>query len=83
MSAVVDIEKPRKLFKEAFLFTENTTQKMALYSKSKGKEIALQRGRSLAFYIWLENYDTTIEGVSIKNEKKSGTSLWPNSGKKF
>jgi hypothetical protein len=72
MSTTVDIEKARKLFKDAFPFTENTTQKMAVYKNLKGREIALQRERSLAFYIWLEKYDTTIEGVTIKNDKNPG-----------
>jgi hypothetical protein len=72
MSDSIEIKKARKLLKEAFPSTEKAIVYMAVYKNSNGREIALQRERSIAFFVWLERYDTSIEGVSIKNDKNPG-----------
>ncbi len=69
---LIDPEKAQGIFKAAFPFTEKTTQKVAVYRNQKGREIAVQRERSESFYVWLEKYDTEIDGISVKNEKHPG-----------
>ncbi len=55
--------------KTAFPFTEVRNQYIAKYSTKRGKEIALERERTGAIYIWLQKYDTELDGVRVKNEK--------------
>ncbi len=70
--ATIDIEQARAMFKKAFPMTEKTTQKMATYKNQGGREIALQRERSNAYYLWLEKYDVDFEYVTVKNQKNPG-----------
>jgi hypothetical protein len=69
---MVDIEFARNELKKAFPFTEVCTQYIARYNTKTGKEIALERDRSGAFYIWLQRYDVSIADIVIKNEKFPG-----------
>ncbi|MFT5760419.1 MAG: hypothetical protein ACI9LM_005205 [Alteromonadaceae bacterium] len=71
---MIDTEKARNELKKAFPFTEVCTKYIAKYNTKSGKEIAIERDRSEAFYVWLQKFDTTagIEGIKIKNEKFPG-----------
>lgn len=69
---MVDTEKAREEFKKHFPFTEVCTQYIARYKTKSGKEIALERDRSDAFYVWLQKFDKNIEGIQIKNTKFPG-----------
>jgi hypothetical protein len=70
--SLVDTESARNEFKAAFPFTEVCTQYIARYNSRSGREIALERDRTEAFFVWLQKYDISIEGVKIKNEKFPG-----------
>tara|TARA_R110002072_G_scaffold302794_1_gene488769 strand:+ start:6245 stop:6598 length:354 start_codon:yes stop_codon:yes gene_type:complete len=69
---MIDTEKAREAFKQAFPFTEVCTQYIARYNTKSGMEIALERDRSDAFYVWLQKYDVEIDGVLVKNQKYPG-----------
>ena len=69
---MINQDQARKILKEVFPFTEKCTQYLACYKTKSGKEIALEREREDAFYIWLQNYDAEIDGVVIRNEKFPG-----------
>ena len=69
---MTNTEQARELLKRAFPFTEMTTKYIARYNTQSGKELALERERTDALYIWLQKYDADIEGVSIRNEKFPG-----------
>ena len=66
---MIEQEDAREALKTAFPFTEVTTQYVACYRTKTGKEIVLERNREDAFYIWLQKYDTEIEGVVVRNQK--------------
>ena len=68
----IDIEQARSMLKDAFPMTEKVTQKMAVYKNQSGREIALQRERINAYYLWLERYDVNLDHVSVKNLKNPG-----------
>ena len=69
---MIDTEKARELMKDGFPFTERCTQYIARYNTKTGKEIALERDRTEAFFVWIQKYEAEIEGVVIKNEKFPG-----------
>lgn len=66
---MIETEKAREILKDIFPYTEKTTQYLAVYKSKKGREFALERDRSEAFYIWVEKYDGNIDGICIKNAK--------------
>lgn len=55
-----------------FPFTEVSTQYIAKYETKAGRELALERDRSDAIFLWLQKYDQDINGVTVKNEKYPG-----------
>src|SRR5690606_41950880 len=69
---MINTEKAREELKKAFPFTEVCTQYIARYNTKSGKEIALERDRSDALYVWLQKFDTQIEGIKVKNQKFPG-----------
>ena len=69
---MINTEKAREEFKKAFPFTEVCTQYIARYNTKSGKEIALERNRSDALYVWLQKFDTQVEGIKVKNQKFPG-----------
>jgi hypothetical protein len=69
---VYNSEKARELLKEAFPFTEKTTVYIAGYRTESGREIALERDRAEAFYVWVQKYDVEIEGIAIQNKNFPG-----------
>jgi hypothetical protein len=64
--------KAHKLLKEKFPLTEVFTQYVAKFETRSGRELALEKNRTEAIFLWLQKYDQTIEGVEIKNEKFPG-----------
>lgn len=69
---MIDTDKARDEFKKAFPFTEVCTQYIARYNTKSGTEIALERDRSEALYVWLQKFDTQIDGVKVNNQKFPG-----------
>ena len=69
---MINTEDSRQILKEYFPYTERCTQYIAKYQTKSGKEIALERNRTEAIYIWLQKYSTNIDGVTIQNEKFPG-----------
>jgi hypothetical protein len=69
---LINTEHAREALKETFPFTEACTQYIARYNTKSGKEIALERERTEAFFVWVQKYDDAIDGVTIKNEKNPG-----------
>lgn len=65
-------EKARDELKKAFPFTERCTQYIARYETESGKELALERDRKDAYYVWVQKYDTSIPGIRIKNRSHPG-----------
>jgi hypothetical protein len=65
-------EHAQKILKNAFPFTESTTQYIARFATKAGKELAIERERTEAIYLWLQKYDQNIDGVEIKNSKSPG-----------
>ncbi|RCU49077.1 hypothetical protein DU002_12000 [Corallincola holothuriorum] len=55
-----------------FAGVQKQTDYIAVFQNSKGRELALERDRTEAFYVWLEKYNTVIPGVAIKNQEKPG-----------
>lgn len=58
--------------KKAFPHTGRFTQYIASFKTPKGREIAVQRGRTEAYYVWVQRYDTPIAGITIRNTKYPG-----------
>lgn len=69
---MIDADNARVEFKRIFPFTEVCTYHIARYRTKYNKEIALERNRTTAYYVWVQRYDVEIPGVSIKNEKYPG-----------
>lgn len=69
---MLDTETAREEFKAAYPLTERCTQYIARYNSKSGREIALERDRTEAFFVWLEKYDVTLDGIRIKNDKCPG-----------
>lgn len=69
---MINSEQARDVLKETFPFTESCTQYIAKYKTKSGKEIALERERTEAFFVWVQKYNEVIDGVTIKNEKHPG-----------
>lgn len=61
-----------QILKDTFPFTEVSTQYIARFSTKSGRELALERDRSEAIFLWLQKYDQSFDGVKIKNEKFPG-----------
>jgi len=69
---LINTEHAREVLKDAYPFTESCTQYIARYNTKSGKEIALERKRTEAFFVWVQKYNESIDGVSIKNESYPG-----------
>ena len=65
-------ENAREILKAIFPFTEKYTDYISAYKTVGGRDIALERNRTDACYLWLEKYDQSIDGVEIKNLKNPG-----------
>lgn len=63
--------------KEKFPFTEVTTQYIAKYVTTSGREIALERDRTDAIYLWVQKYDQNLDGVRVNNQKFPGQPYAP------
>lgn len=55
-----------------FAGTQKQTEYISIFKNKNGRELALERNRSEAFYVWLEKYQTTIDDVTIKNQENPG-----------
>jgi hypothetical protein len=64
--------KANKVLKDKFPFTEVFTQYIAKFETKSGRELALEKNRTEAIFLWLQKYDQSIEGVQIKNEQFPG-----------
>lgn len=73
----IDTENVHIMLKDMFPFTEAYTQYIAVFRTLNRRELALERDRTEAFYIWLERYDQDIPGVTINNVKHPGQSYGP------
>lgn len=69
---MINTEKAREELKRAFPFTEVSTQYIARYNSKTGKEIAIERERSDAYYLWVQKPNPEMPGVTIRNEKFPG-----------
>lgn len=65
-------EHAQKRLKDKFPFTEVSTQYIAKYETRSGRELAIERGRTEAIYLWLQKYDQAIDGVRLNNKKFPG-----------
>lgn len=65
-------ENAWKLLMDRFPFTEVSTQYIARFETSSGRELALEKNRTDAIYLWVQKYDQAFDGVEIKNEKFPG-----------
>lgn len=68
----VDTELARDVLKEAFPHTEVCTQYIARYATRSGKEIALERDRAEALYVWVQKFEAGMPGIQVKNAKFPG-----------
>lgn len=73
----IDIKMAQEALKAAFPFTEKATQYIATYRTTKGREIALDRESAGAIYVWVSKCNTSLNGVSVKNEKYPGEPYGP------
>jgi hypothetical protein len=48
------------------------TDYISVFYNENRRELALERERSEAIFVWLEKYETSIPGVSIKNQQFPG-----------
>lgn len=69
-----DTKEAHKILSESLRFAgvQKQTDYIAVFQNSKGRELALERDRSEAFYIWLERYSAVIPEVIIKNQENPG-----------
>lgn len=69
-----DTKEAHKILSEALNFAglQQQTDYIAVFKSKSGRELALERDRTEAFYVWLEKYTTSIPGVSIKNQSNPG-----------
>lgn len=69
-----DPKEAHKILSESLRFAglQKQTDYIAVYHNPKGRELALERNRTEAFYIWLEKYSVVIPGVTIKNQENAG-----------
>ncbi|EGQ7953529.1 hypothetical protein HJA58_004401 [Vibrio vulnificus] len=65
-------EKAQQLLRDRFPFTEVSTQYIARFATRSGRELALEKDRTDAIYLWVQKYDQTFDGVEINNEKFPG-----------
>ncbi|WP_299664372.1 hypothetical protein [uncultured Psychromonas sp.] len=65
-------ENARELLMDRFPFTEVSTQYIARFETRSGRELALEKDRTDAIYLWLQKYDQAFDGVQIKNKKYPG-----------
>jgi hypothetical protein len=69
---LINSEHARTILNEAFPRTESCTRYIARYNTKNGNEIALERERAGAFFVWVQKYDESVEGVTIRNQKNPG-----------
>ena len=69
-----DTKEAHKILSEFLRFAglEKQTEYIAVFHNPKGRELALERDRAEAFYVWLEKYSVIIPGVAIKNRENPG-----------
>ena len=68
----ININKARELLKSIFPFTEMKKEHIAAFKTKKGRELVLELNRKEAFYLWMEKFDVSLGGVSIKNQDYPG-----------
>ena len=68
----IDSERAIAEMKTAFPHTGKFTQSIACFQTPKGREIAVQRRRTDACYVWVQRYDTSIAGITVRNTKTPG-----------
>lgn len=69
---MIDIDAAREEFKKIFPYSEVSKDHILVYKTKSGKEIALEPDRTEAYYVWIQRFDTIIEGIQIKNVKYPG-----------
>lgn len=52
--------------------------KTAAFRTVAGREIALDRQRTTAFFVWVETYEVSIPGVAVRNVKHPGHPYAPH-----
>lgn len=69
-----DAKEAHKILSEVLRFAglQRQTDYIAVFRNPKGRELALERDRTEAFYVWLEKYTTVIPGVVVKNQENPG-----------
>ncbi|WP_036800658.1 hypothetical protein [Photobacterium marinum] len=70
-------EQAQHLLNDKLRIAKNMTQYLAIYNTKSGRELALERERSEAIYVWLQKYNLSIEDVEVKNEKFPGQPYGP------
>ena len=71
---------------ESFLAGEfarlrDATSKMAAFRTKSGRHFALARERKEEIFVWLEEYDGSIKGVTVNNQKRPGMPYAPDQGR--
>jgi hypothetical protein len=70
--AQINIEHARAVLKDCFPFTEKKTTHIITYRTKTGRELALEPNSKDAYLLWLQKYNTAIEGVEINNRDYPG-----------
>lgn len=69
-----DTKEAHKILSEILRFAgvKKQTEYISVFTNPKGRELALERDRTEAFYVWLEKYNASIPGIEIKNQENPG-----------
>lgn len=65
----VDSKEAEKLLRKLLTPYNLPTQYIATFRTKSGREIALERDRTEAFFVWVQKYTVDLDGVTIQNEK--------------
>jgi hypothetical protein len=52
--------------------TENSTKYISCFSDRSGRQIAIEKKRTTGIYVWVEKYDSEIDGAEVRNRSTPG-----------
>ena len=61
-----------KMLREKLPGTENSTKYISCFSDRSGRQLAIEKERTTGIYLWVEKYDSEVDGVQVKNRNTPG-----------
>jgi hypothetical protein len=71
-SLMTESELVLKMLRAELPGTENSTKYISCFSDRSGRQIAIEKKRTTGIYVWVEKYDSEIDGAEVRNRSTPG-----------